>query len=167
MIIDFESEKLKRYDYQYACEELLENLLYSFCISDEDCEKEAVLKKFVKELNLGSTPLTHLIRTYFNNPDAQFAANNILAALSLNTLGNIVEFIETCWPQEKILVNKFKVLLMGFNIKKLKLRGLFGNSLKKISMIDLIEDYLLEKDNTLEAEILSPPSNILKLFSAP
>jgi hypothetical protein len=161
MVINFESERLKRSDYQNVCEDLLEKLLYAFCPSDGETEKEDFLKTFLKELDLGSTPLTHLVRTYFSSPDAQFSADNILKEISLPVLGNIVEFIEGCWPQEKLLIKKLKVLLIGFGLKKLKIKDSFWSSLGNSSIIEHIEDYLLGKDDTLEIEILSPPSNVL------
>jgi hypothetical protein len=165
MIIDFESEMLKRSDCQDVCEDLLENLLYAVGASDDDLQKEDLLKKFIQALNLGPTPLTHLVRTYFRNADAQFTTDTILKEVPLSILSNLVELIETSWPQEKTLVKRFKVLLIGFGTKKLKLRGSFRNSSGGSWMIERIEDYLLDKDNALEAEILSPPSNVLKFPS--
>jgi hypothetical protein len=161
MVINFEGEKFKRADYQNVCEELLEDFLYSFCISDEDSKKEDALKTFVKELNLGPTPLTHFVRTYFHNPDAQFSANNILKEVPLSVLKNVVEFIGSCWPQEQSLVKKLSVLLIGFDLKKIKMKGPspMRNSPGKI--LERIGNYLLDNNNSLETEILSPSSNVI------
>jgi len=158
LIIDFEYERLKRSNHQEDCVDLLEKLLYSFGISDEDLKKEDYLKTFVKELELGPTPLTHFVRTYFNDSDAQFSADNILKEVPLHILSNLVEFIEDCWPQEKTLVKRFKVLLIGFGLKKLKLKS-------STSTLSRIVSYLLDGKGTLEDEILSPPSNILRFPS--
>ncbi len=154
MIINFEHEKLKRSDYQEVFVSLTSEFLDLFLISDRD-DREGLLTKFIEELDLGPKSLTHFVHAYFNNTDVQFAVDNIMTRTPLDVICNVVEFIEACWPQEKNLVKRFKVLLIGFSIKKLKASesSCFG---------DLIENYLLGKDDTLEMQIISPTPNVLK-----
>jgi hypothetical protein len=157
MIIDFEYEKLRRSDHQEVFTDLLNGFLDVFLTSDRE-DRESLLTGFIEGLDLGPKSLTHLVHAYFNNSDVQFAVDNIIMRTPLNIIGNVVEFIEACWPQEKNLVKRFKVLLIGFSIKKLK-------AYDSSHCMDLIESYLLGKDDTLEMQIISPVPNILKFPS--
>jgi hypothetical protein len=153
MIIDFEYEKLKRSDHQEVFVDLLDGFLDIFLSSDKE-DREGLLTEFIEGLDLGPKSLTHLVHAYFKNTDVQFAVDNIIMRTPLNVIGNVVEFIEACWPQEKNLVKRFKVLLIGFSIKKFKAYDDFH-------CLEIIEEYLLGKDDMLELQIMSPIPNIL------
>jgi len=155
-VINFEYERLKRSDYKNI-EVLLEDLLDLFFTSDKE-SREDLLKKFLKDLDLGTPPLTHLVQAYFKNPNVQTSVDIIITPTPLSILSNIVEFIESFWPQEKILIKKLKILLIGCSIKKLNRKNYSG-------MLESIESYLLGYDTTLETEIMSPDSNILSFSS--
>ncbi len=155
MIIDFESEKLKRSDYQDVFVDLLDDFLDLFLTSEKD-EREGLLTNFLEKLDLGPKPLTHFVQSYFNNQEVQCSVDAILLRIPLHGLANVVDFMEACWPQEKNLVKRFKVLLIGFSIKKLKTADY---------LIDMMADYLLGKSNWLETHIISPVPNVLEFPS--
>ena len=158
-VVNFEQEKAKRLDYTKICSGLLENLLGVF-LGAEEKDHEGLLTSFMEGLDLGSKPITHFLHTYQSSSNAQKMMKTVLGGVSLDVLSNVVDFIEICFPQEKNLVHKMKVVLIGFSIGKLNFHR---SPFLEIS----VQDYLLGYYPELEEEILSPLSNILHFPKAP
>lgn len=158
MIIDFEQEKLRRSDQEEACLDLLEGLLDPFLLS-EKADRESLLTSFFEGLNLGPRPLTHFVRAYYNNRNVAFIVDTILSRAPLDVLSTVVDFVEACWPQEKAMVKRFKVILIGFGMKRLR----FDETGR---LYECLADYLLGRDDSLEVDVLQPASTVLEFPSS-